>query len=171
MCIRDRDTAVQTYSYEFLNEITKWDFTKKDITTDVEIPGAKMQVLDKETGKVIEEWISTREPHRIKGLLVGKTYILHEELAPNGYLQASDIEFTVLDTGEVQSVEMKDELVKGTITVKKLGEVLENAIKDKSTDGNYHFQYKERALPGMVFEVRAAEDIKHPYGTLSLIHI
>ena len=61
---------------------------------------------------------------------------------------------------KVQSVEMKDEIVKGTITVKKLGEVLENAIKDKSTDGNYHFQYKERALPGMVFEVRAAEDIK-----------
>ena len=162
---KGQDTAVQTYSYEFLNEITKWDFTKKDITTDVEIPGAKMQVLDKETGKVIEEWISTREPHRIKGLYVGNTYVLHEELAPNGYLQAQDIEFTVKDTGEVQSVEMKDELVKGTITVKKLGEVLENAIKDKSTDGNYHFQYKERALPGMVFEVRAAEDIKHPDGT------
>ena len=162
---KGQDTAVQTYSYEFLNEITKWDFTKKDITTDVEIPGAKMQVLDKETVKVIEEWISTREPHRIKGLYVGNTYVLHEELAPNGYLQAQDIEFTVKDTGEVQSVEMKDELVKGTITVKKLGEVLENAIKDKSTDGNYHFQYKERALPGMVFEVRAAEDIKHPDGT------
>mgnify|MGYP007007663614 CR=1 FL=1 len=51
---------------KFLNEITKWDFTKKDITTDVEIPGAKMQVLDKETGKVIEEWISTKRttPHQ-----------------------------------------------------------------------------------------------------------
>lgn len=161
---KGQDTAVQAYSYEFFNEITKWDFTKKDITTDVEIPGAKMVVTEKDTGKVIEEWTSTRKPHRIKGLLVGKTYILHEELAPNGYLQAADIEFTVLDTGKVQGVVMKDELVNGTITVKKVGEVLEDAIKDKSTDGNYHFQYKERALPGMVFEVRAAEDIKHPDG-------
>ena len=34
----------------------------------------------------------------------------HEDLAPLGYQTASDIEFTVMDTGEVQKVIMKDEL-------------------------------------------------------------
>ena len=161
---KGQDLAKQTYSYEFQNEITKWDFTKMDITTNVEIPGAKMRVTRKDTGEVIDEWTSTREAHRIKGMLVGKTYILEETLAPKGYLKAESIEFTIKDTGEVQKVEMKDELVKGKITVEKNGEVLVNAVKDKSSAGNYHFQYENRPLPGMVFEVRAAENIKHPDG-------
>lgn len=158
---KGQDTAVQTYSYEFLNEITKWDFTKKDITTDVEIPGAKMQVLDKETGKVIEEWISTREPHRIKGLLVGKTYILHEELAPNGYLQASDIEFTVKDTGEIQGVEMKDEMVFGQLKWNKAGEIFMRTDLGQTEFGTVHSPVWEKSnLLGAEITIYAAHDIK-----------
>lgn len=92
------------------DEITKIDISKVDATTGEEIEGAKLTVTDKETGKVIDKWISAKEPHRIIRLTVGKTYILHEELAPQGYLVASDVEFTVLDNGEVQKVVMKDEL-------------------------------------------------------------
>lgn len=68
-----------------------------------------MILKDKESGKVIETWVSGKTPYRIEGLEVNKTYILHEELAPKGYEVASDIEFTVSDTGEVQKVIMKDE--------------------------------------------------------------
>ena len=92
------------------DEITKTDISKVDATTGEEIEGAKLTVTDKETGEVIDSWISAKEPHRITGLAVGKTYILHEESAPQGYLVASDVEFTVLDSGEVQKVVMKDEL-------------------------------------------------------------
>ena len=35
--------------------------------------------------------------------------MLHEDLAPAGYNVASDVEFTISDTGEVQKVVMKDE--------------------------------------------------------------
>ena len=92
------------------DEITKIDISKVDATTGEEIEGAKLTVTDKETGEVIDSWISVKEPHRITGLVVGKTYILHEESAPQGYLVASDVEFTALDSGEVQKVVMKDEL-------------------------------------------------------------
>lgn len=92
------------------DEITKTDISKVDATTGEEIEGAKLTVTDKETGEVIDSWISAKEPHRITGLAVGKTYILHEELAPQGYLVASDVEFTLLDSSEVQKVVMKDEL-------------------------------------------------------------
>lgn len=92
------------------DEITKVDISKVDATTGKELEGAKMILTDKETGEVIDSWISTKEPHRILGLAVDKTHILHEEIAPEGYLVASDIEFTVVDTGEVQKVVMVDEL-------------------------------------------------------------
>lgn len=90
------------------DEITKVEISKVDATTGEEIEGAKMSLTDKETGETIEEWTSTKEPHRMEGLHVGKTYILHEDTAPVGYELAQDIEFTIEDTGEVQKVIMED---------------------------------------------------------------
>src|SRR5699024_9179838 len=89
------------------DEIIKVDISKGDATDEKEIEGAKITLTDKETGEVIEQWTSKKEPHRIEGLEVGKTYILHEDLAPTGYEIASDVEFTIVDTGEVQKVIMK----------------------------------------------------------------
>ena len=91
------------------DEITKVDISKVDATTGKEIEGAKLTLKDKETGEVVESWTSEKEPHRIEGLTVSKTYVLHEDLAPAGYNVASDVEFTISDTGEVQKVVMKDE--------------------------------------------------------------
>lgn len=91
------------------DEITKVDVSKVDATNEKEIEGAKLTLTDKETGQIIETWISKKEPHRIEGLEVGKTYILHEDLAPAGYEIANDVEFTIADTGEVQKVIMKDQ--------------------------------------------------------------
>ena len=84
---------------------------KHDVTGEKEIPGANIVVTDKETGDVVDRWTSGEEPHAISGLVVNKTYILHEELAPEGYVIASDVEFTVLDDFKVQTVEMKDKQV------------------------------------------------------------
>ena len=59
-----------------------------------EVEGAQMTVTDSE-GKVIDKWTSGKEAHIIKNLVEGQDYILHEEVASEGYVKASDIHFTV----------------------------------------------------------------------------
>ena len=54
----------------------------------------------------MEEWISTEEPHMIRGLLVGETYTLVETKPADGYTTAESIEFKVEDTAEVQKHQM-----------------------------------------------------------------
>ena len=91
------------------NESTKVLISKKSITTQDELPGATLQVIDK-CGEVVEEWISTTKPHYIEAkLIAGATYTLREIIAPNGYLMANDIEFTVNSDGTVKEVVMFDE--------------------------------------------------------------
>lgn len=58
-------------------------------------------------GELVEEWVSGEEPHELT-LLPG-TYTLHEELAPEGYLVASDVRFEVVEGVPVTRVEMVDD--------------------------------------------------------------
>ena len=104
----------ETITAEIFNDTTKVKLSKQDITTGKELPGAKLQVIDKD-GKVVEEWVSTNEPHYLEGVLAaGETYKLHEVIAPDGYEIANDVTFTVADDGKVQTVIMKDELTPTT---------------------------------------------------------
>ena len=99
--------------------------TKSDLTTGVELNGASLSVLD-EDGNVIDSWTSVKdEPHVIKYLTVGKTYILRESLAPLGYLKTTDVKFTIEDTAEIQKVEMQDHVPKALLIVNKKGEFLD----------------------------------------------
>ena len=99
----------QIITKQITNDYTKVEISKKDMTTKEELPGAKLQVKDSQ-GKVVEEWVSTDKPHMINRLPVGD-YILVEIAAPDGYTKAKDIHFTVLETGEIQRVEMFDSKV------------------------------------------------------------
>ena len=91
-----------------------------------EIQGAKLQIIDKD-GKVVEEWI-TGEEHLIEYIPVGE-YTLHEEAAIDGYVVASDVEFTVLETGEIQKVEMKDERAMGVLKIQKTDAETKNPLE------------------------------------------
>lgn len=146
-------------SAEFLNSPTHFEFTKTDITNGSELTGATLTVLDK-NGNVVDTWTSdAREAHVIKRLVVGETYTLREEYAPYGYLKATDIQFTVKDTGEVQHVNMKDEVARGSIVVTKDGEIVSNAIIRKEYWNNFVFNFLKRNLSGVTFDVYAKEDI------------
>ena len=57
------------------DDYTKVEISKKDIVTSEELPGATLQVIEKSTGKVLEEWTSTAEPYKINKLPIGE-YIL-----------------------------------------------------------------------------------------------
>lgn len=92
------------------NDTTIFEFSKKDITGDNELEGAELSVID-ENDNIIDTWTSTKNTHKIEGLVVGKTYKLREEISPDGYVRATMIEFKVENTTEIQKVEMIDKIV------------------------------------------------------------
>ena len=95
------------------DDTTKIEFSKTDITNGKELPGCHMQVTDKDTGKVMDEWVSSEQSHVIEGkYVVGKTYVLTETKPRDGYATATSIEFTVADDGKVQKVNMVDDTIK-----------------------------------------------------------
>ena len=151
----DQNLAEIKLTKEVENQPTKSQFTKTDATTGEELEGAKLQIIDQD-GNIVEEWISTKEPHVVYGLPEG-TYTLHEELPPyaEGYVSAEDMEFEVKEDGSVTKVEMKDtyskvEISKTDLTtgkelegaklqiLNKEGEVLEEWV----TDGKPHLVEK-----------------------------
>ena len=95
------------------DDTTKVEFSKKDITNGRELSGCHMKVTDKDTGVVMDEWVSTEESHVIEGkYAVGKTYVLTEKQPRDGYATAASVEFTVADDGKVQKVSMTDDTIK-----------------------------------------------------------
>ena len=144
------------------NRPTTVEVTKADITTGIELDGASMSVLDKD-GNVIDSWTSVKDsPHVIKRLQVGKTYILREELAPYGYLRATDVEFTISDTAEVQKVKMEDEVPVARLLVNKKGEFLDSVSLLDNAKGmiEHLFNYVTGNLTDVTFNVYAAEAIR-----------
>lgn len=111
------DAEKETVSYEFIfeDEPTVFEFTKTALTDGKEVEGAHLTVTD-ENGGAVEEWVSGKEPHIIRELVVGKTYTMTETLPADGYVTAEKITFTVEDTAEVQKIEMKDDVTKVQIS-------------------------------------------------------
>jgi len=99
-----------------VDDTTKVKISKRDITTDKELPGATLQIID-EDGNVVEEWVSADEAHLVEGkLIAGKEYTLREIIAPDGYEIANEIKFTVNEDGSLTEVVMYDELTPVTNT-------------------------------------------------------
>ena len=107
---KDLTTKVYETKLDISNDTTLVDFSKTDITEDKELIGAKLTVLDNENN-VIDTWTSTEKTHKIEGLIIGKEYTLKEEIAPDGYVVATSIKFTIKDTNEIQKVNMIDKIV------------------------------------------------------------
>ena len=107
-----KDTVTKIYeeNLDIENDTTLVEFSKTDITGEKELEGAELTVTDKDNN-VIDKWVSTNKTHKIEGLKAGETYTLREEYAPDGYVQASEIQFTVENTNEIQKVEMVDKIV------------------------------------------------------------
>lgn len=130
------------------NRPIKVDISKKDITGENELEGAKLTVFDKE-GNVIDTWVSEKTPHRIEKLPVG-TYTLREETAPYGYVLANDIPFEVTETAEIQQCVMNDDVVRGQIVVYKTNE--EGTILLKGAE------FEIRDAQGNVMETLVTDD-------------
>lgn len=96
-----------------VDDTTKVEISKTEIAGSEEIPGCELEIAEKDTDTVIESWTSTKEKHIVEQKFVaGKTYVLTETRPADGYATADSIEFTVEDTGKIQSVGMKDDTTK-----------------------------------------------------------
>lgn len=157
--------------YEFENKITEIEVSKLDITTSEEIEGALLTIYEKDNpGAIFDTWISgsdgknkdgTIKPHKIKGLEIGKTYVLKEVSSSYGFALAQDIEFSVKDTDEVQRVVMKDKLVYGELEFNKKGEIF-NEVKTEQTEFGEIKKpiWNKSNLLGAEITIYASEDIK-----------
>lgn len=154
----------------FENEITRVEVSKKDITNNEEIAGATLTVYPKgNKAETFDTWVSgqdgtnedgTIKPHIIKGLEVGKTYVLEETSSPYGYAIAQNVEFTISDTGNVQSVEMKDEMVVGQLKWNKNGELFNQTVTGQTEFGKTESPvWNKSNLLGAEITIYADEDI------------
>ena len=161
---KGQDIKVAKYTGLFKNTPTTTKVSKIDAKSGVAVSGAALAVID-EDGNEVETWITDADkPHVIKKLVVDETYILREKAAPYGYLKAKDIEFTVKDTEEVQSVVMKDKSPTGSIVINKDGEFLSDRTMIQEHWYDFIFDFFKAPLSGVTFEVYAAEDILSPDG-------
>lgn len=78
------------------DDITRLHVNKLDADTHEYVQGAKMAIIEKDTGTVVDEWVSgTTTYTNEKALDVDKVYILREVAAPDGYDKVEDTEFMV----------------------------------------------------------------------------
>ncbi len=111
--VEDDMTLQPDHVVRMVDDTTKVEISKTEVTGEDEIPGCELEITDKESGKVIDFWTSTEEKHLVEQkFTVGRTYVLTEKRPAEGYATADSVEFTVEDTGEIQSVKMEDETTK-----------------------------------------------------------
>lgn len=98
----DKD-GVPYYSVTFTDDKTEISFEKVDITTKAELKGGEYKVEDI-NGNIMDKWTGDGSVHKIYGLIAGETYILTEEISPEGYTIAAPIEFTVNNDGKTVTI-------------------------------------------------------------------
>ena len=95
-----------TVSLEFVDEKIVIDVAKTDGKGN-NVAGAKLTLIEKDTGNEVATFITTKENTDISKFVEGgKTYILREDEAPFGFNKFEDIEFTVTGTRQHEQVVM-----------------------------------------------------------------
>lgn len=157
----------ETQKIEMIDKIV--EMSKKNIAGD-ELEGATIVVTNIRTKNIVDKWVSGKEHHIIQGLIEGETYIMHEEIAIEGYVKATDIEFTVTLDKETQHIEMIDKIVLISKTDLVTGEELPGAeliVTDK--DGNEIDRWISTDVPHQVIGLEEGKEyllteITSPYG-------
>ena len=164
---QDFVTLTYTSSLNINNELTKTVFSK--VTADGDnLYGVPMEIVDAKTGEQVYNWITDDNDLEIDGLTTGD-YIWREVNAPEGYVLAKPIEFTVKD-GDIQDIEMKNfsvEFAKNGNDGNKLlkgGEFQVTSTKtkqivDKWTSGEHVFDVTE----DMKAKLMAGETVSDMY--------
>ena len=91
--------------------------SKTDITSASEIADATLQILD-HNDEVFAEWTTDGKPYYVSGIPAGD-YTLREISAPYGYKVATEVDFTVKESSEIDTVTMVDDRVMGILRIEK----------------------------------------------------
>ena len=169
------DSHDNVYTYKINNETlqSKIKIVKKDSETGKTIPlaGTKFELTNLTTGEQIksgfEDGCFETDKNGEIALpfpLYYGSYRLTERKAPEGYVLAGPIEFTVDGRQETLEIEVKDMPQKGIIKLHKTGEILQSVKENE--DGTYTPVFGSADMEGAEFEVSAAEDIITPEGTV-----
>ena len=127
------------YSITATNEKMQMSLADIETKTNNQLIDSEIQVIDKETKEVVDQWVNTKTVHTIKNLEDGKTYIMKQIRVPDGYYLADDIEFVA---GDGEEVVMKNDLILTNLVVKLLDEDTKEVIKD----ADFEFKlYKDEA--------------------------
>ncbi len=182
----------KTYKYLINNEEFKayLKIVKTDAETGKTIPyaGAVFEIYDPD-GNLVE--MTTTYPQvekhtqfstNAEGWLItpevldyGTGYFLVEKQAPEGYVLNSDpVTFDVTAENAISEdgitiiiAERPNMPQKGKILITKTGEVFQSVeVQEGKTENRYKPVYADAGLAGAEFEIRAAEDISTPDGTL-----
>ena len=93
------------------DNITRLNVNKLEKGARDYVVGAHMCIIEKESGRVITEWISDGSVHEIarntgdkSSLDIDKVYILRELEAPEGYAKAADTEFVLHSNDQFNTV-------------------------------------------------------------------
>lgn len=178
------------FHFEAENVKTQVRIRKTDLLTGKPVSGAKMCVLEKETGEKIAEWITDEHEKLLEGLKLSGAeehiYVLRELEPPAGYVTAADLEFKlqqnaenldsnltqilIMEQGEWKvseenSIEMKDDITKveirkGDQKTKKLMEGAKLELRD--SDGKIWYSWVSSKKQGFYIE-------RLPIGTYRIV--
>lgn len=91
-----KQTVVMPDDWGVADDITRIHVNKLDAGTHEYVLGAKMAIYNRDTGELIDEWVTDGTTHKLEKVLdVNVVYILREEEAPEGYDTVEDVVFYV----------------------------------------------------------------------------
>lgn len=154
-------------------------FEKRDAESGqiISLAGTSVKIRNADTGEWVVQHINYPSPMDIDTFVTDSTgtlmlpealgfgnYELYEQQSPWGYvLDDEPVPFVVDGTQDVVTVTKYNTVQKGTITVRKEGEVFSHVTE---AGGLYQPQYEVQGQPGAVYDITALEDIVTPDGVV-----
>lgn len=97
--------------HERENEQVVVKVDKVNINEDESLADATLQLIDAETGEVIDEWVSNGDIHNISGkTIVGRKYFIKEVVTPLGFITAEIVE-VIQENQHITEAVVENELI------------------------------------------------------------
>lgn len=128
--VKDNQETIIAFKNSYTPKPYEVAISKQDLTNEKEIAGATLKIVNQKTKEEVASWVSEKDKTHTVSLPFGE-YILIEEVVPDGYKKADDIDFKVSKNGEVSikgkdgaysktnKVIMKDEAKPGKLVISK----------------------------------------------------